>query len=516
MRRLILWWSLATAGTIFLVLSAVLAHQLQPEQLRTRIINVLAYRFNADVTLEHLEMTLIPRPRVTGSGLVIRVRNREDLPPFITLEKFQMAVGLMSITRRHVNTIHVDGLRIHVPPKEARKTLGRDDAAPDDVDPEDFLSPSKVIVEHLITHDAELSFVSTKPNKRPLMFAIRDLELDDLGFDRAIPFHARLTNPLPTGLVDTRGSFGPLVKDDPAETPVKGQYVFTDADLSTIDGINGTLSSIGSFDGRISAIEANGTTKTPNFNLALGGRPVSLDTTFAATIDGSDGTVILRKVDAKLQNTSLTVTGAVTNLPGPAHHSIDLDVSVTQGRIEDFLTLLSSKAPVARGKVVLRTRVHLPPGKSSVLSRIVLTGQFALAGTRFRDQFQEKIEELSRRSQGRGKDDPPGNVASNLRGKFSLARGTLKVPTVTFEVPGATVQLDGSSDLKAHTMDLTGTLQMEATVSKAVGGFKSVFLKLADPFFRKNGMGAVVPIKIRGTFDAPQVGLNLRGGKKGN
>jgi hypothetical protein len=80
-------------------------------------------------------------------------------------------------------------------------------------------------------------------------------------------------------------------------------------------------------------------------------------------------------------------------------------------------------------------------------------------------------------------------------------------------VPGATVDLSGSSNLKLQTLGLTGTLQMEATVSKAVGGFKSIFLKLVDPFFRKNGMGAVVPIKITGTFDAPNVGLNLRPGK---
>jgi len=255
MRRLILWWSLAGTGTVFLVLTAVLAHQIQPGPLRDRIVTALSHRLNAEVTIEHLEMALLPRPRVTGAGLVIRVRHRDDLPPFITLERFSMDVGLLSITRHHVDTIHVDGLRINVPPVEARQTLGRDR----DAEPEGFLSPSKVIVEHMISHDAELAFVSTRANKHPLVFAIRDLELDQLGFDRAVPFHAILMNPVPTGLVDTRGSFGPLDKDDPAESPVKGQYVFTNANLSTIDRIQGTLSSTGTFDGRISAIDANAT-----------------------------------------------------------------------------------------------------------------------------------------------------------------------------------------------------------------------------------------------------------------
>jgi len=47
-------------------------------------------------------------------------------------------------------------------------------------------------------------------------------------------------------------------------------------------------------------------------------------------------------------------------------------------------------------------------------------------------------------------------------------------------------------------------------VSKAVGGFKSIFLRVVDPFFKKRG-GTVLPIKIRGTIDAPEVGLNFRG-----
>jgi len=50
--------------------------------------------------------------------------------------------------------------------------------------------------------------------------------------------------------------------------------------------------------------------------------------------------------------------------------------------------------------------VHLPPGKRKVLSRIIVSGDFALASTRFEDVFQAKIQELSRRTQGKDKDDP--------------------------------------------------------------------------------------------------------------
>jgi hypothetical protein len=34
-------------------------------------------------------------------------------------------------------------------------------------------------------------------------------------------------------------------------------------------------------------------------------------------------------------------------------------------------------------------------------------------------------------------------------------------------------------------------------------------LKPVDPFFKKNGAGAVIPIKVSGTKSAPKFGLNL-------
>jgi hypothetical protein len=42
-----------------------------------------------------------------------------------------------------------------------------------------------------------------------------------------------------------------------------------------------------------------------------------------------------------------------------------------------------------------------------------------------------------------------------------------------------------------------------------VGGWKSVFLKPVDPFFRKRGSVTELPIKITGTKSEPHFGLNL-------
>ncbi len=119
------------------------------------------------------------------------------------------------------------------------------------------------------------------------------------------------------------------------------------------------------------------------------------------------------------------------------------------------------------------------------------------------------MQELSRRSQGKSKEDPLGRVMTSLRGKFSIDNGRLTLPDLTFEVPGASVKLRGTYGLASSAMDFRGTLRMKATVSKAVGGFKSIFLKPFDPLFRKQGAGAVLPIKITGTRDAPKFGLEV-------
>jgi hypothetical protein len=52
---------------------------------------------------------------------------------------------------------------------------------------------------------------------------------------------------------------------------------------------------------------------------------------------------------------------------------------------------------------------------------------------------------------------------------------------------------------------------MEATISEAAGsgGIKGFLLKAIDPIFRKKGAGALVPIKVRGTRDKPEFGLDV-------
>jgi hypothetical protein len=70
--------------------------------------------------------------------------------------------------------------------------------------------------------------------------------------------------------------------------------------------------------------------------------------------------------------------------------------------------------------------------------------------------------------------------------------------------------MQGVYDIKAQTLDFSGTARLDAHVSQMVTGWKSLLLKPVDPFFAKNGAGTFVPIKVGGTTAHPAIGLDFK------
>jgi hypothetical protein len=477
---------------------------LHPSNLRSRAEHELETRLNLDVTIETVKFVLLPRPRVSGQGVTFRVPGRADLPPFIQIDRFAADVGLLSAFRKQVDTVRIDGLRIAVPPGDARDELPR--PATDGES-----KPTDIIVRHLITRESEVRFIPSKPGANPLTFTIHELLIDDLGFDRAWPFRARLTNPKPNGIVETTGRIGPWNAEDAVATPLQGEYALIDADLSTINGIGGTLQSQGSYQGLLTAIDVIGKTTTPDFSLDLGGRPVPLDTTFHARVDGTDGSTRLLQVDATLRSTPIVARGFIDNRDGPGRRAVTIESEIKGGRIEDILALaMDSPKPMLEGDISTRSALELPPGPGPVRHRIAIKGQFGLERARFTDeQVEDKIAELSRRSQGKPPEEKAERVMTSLRGQFTVRSGVVTLRGLTFRVPGAAVALDGRYTLGNEALDFRGTLRMDAPVSRAVGGLKSIFLRPFDFLFRKDGAGAVIPIRLSGTRKEPKMGMEV-------
>jgi hypothetical protein len=118
---------------------------------------------------------------------------------------------------------------------------------------------------------------------------------------------------------------------------------------------------------------------------------------------------------------------------------------------------------------------------------------------------------LSRRAQGKKPDEPIGPIASDMHGRFVLKHGTIRFEPLAFGLPGADITLTGVYGLRSQTLDFSGTLRMDASISKAAGGgIKGFFLKAVDPIFRRQGKGAVIPITITGPREQPKFGVRWR------
>ena len=334
-----------------------------------------------------------------------------------------------------------------------------------------------------------------------------------LGIAEQMPFTATLTNPVPKGQIETSGTFGPWQKGQPGATPLAGNYSFQKADLGTIKGIGGILDSTGAFQGELQRIAVKGETQTPDFHLDISRQPVALSTTFEAVVDGTDGDTYLNVVNAKFLQTAITAKGAVTGTKGVKGRTVKLNVHIDDGRIEDLLRLaVKGDPPLMVGRVGLQTDFELPPGEKDVVAKLLLAGKFGVGSAKFTDAgVQKKLSGMSHRARGRDSERQAENVVSDLSGTFRLKDGSLSFSDLAFGLPGATVRLHGSYGLRSEAIMFDGTLRMDATISEAAGagGMKGFFLKAIDPLFRKKGAGALVPIKVRGTREKPEFGLDV-------
>jgi hypothetical protein len=518
------WLAAAAVGTL-LVLTIVAALGSRTEPLRKLVVATLQDRLDSDVDLKAFSVDLFPAVTVRGDGLTLRLRNLSDpsIPPFIQIKSFTVHCGLFDLMRRPRRFKHVtlEGLVINIPPGGLKKTgnplaklgKGKDDSKDDSNNADSGESrESPIIVDELLADGALLRIIPRREGKQPKEFAIHKLTMHSLGIAQQMPFTATLTNPLPKGMIETKGTFGPWKKGDPGGTPLGGTYSFQNADLGTIKGIGGILSSTGEFGGELERIAVKGQTHVPDFSVDVSGNPVVLDTTYEAVVDGTDGDTYLNVVNAKFLQTAITAKGAVTGTKGVKGKRVTLTVQIQDGRIEDLLRLaMKGDTPLLVGKVALHTDFDLPPGDRDVIEKLLLDGKFGVDAAKFTsDDVQRKLSGMSHRARGRDPEEKAENVVSDLSGSFRLKDGSLSFTDLGFAMPGATVRLQGSYGLRSEAIAFAGTLRMDATISEAAGGgIKSFLLKAVDPIFRKKGAGAIVPIKVGGTREKPAFGLDV-------
>jgi hypothetical protein len=507
------------AGTVLLFGWMAVGPLLSP-QFESHVRQELADYFAGDASFRSLRVTIFPQPAVWGDGFELRYRGRTDLPPLVAVDRFSASATWTGLLRRprRVSLIRLERLAINLPPREKGEPLADPDwkaverPAADAPADKGGRPSSPVVIDRIETPGARLSIFPRDRAKPPRIFDIHALTLHDVATDRPMRFEATLTNPKPPGSIETSGSFGPWAKAEPGDTPLHGSYTFDKADLGVFKGIGGTLASRGKFGGALGRIAVVGATTTPDFQITLAGNPVPLDTTFQAIVDGTNGNTWLKPVTAKVLSSTIVADGGIVRTGDQRGREIDLAVRITEARIEDLLRLaVKGAAPLMTGEARIETRLRIPPGDEDVIRKLELDGTFHIGQAKFTSvDVQRSIGTLSQRGRGRHDAAPGTSTVSDLKGAFRLRRGSLTFSSLQFAVPGAVVRMAGTYNLVDEQLDFRGTLRLQASLSQTVGGAKSVFLKLIDPFFRRNGAGAELPIKVDGARAQPKFGLDAR------
>ncbi|MGH9550397.1 MAG: hypothetical protein ACRD3W_13525, partial [Terriglobales bacterium] len=254
-RTLLIVISLVVVAVVALVVTGM---HLSNPYLHKKVVEMLNAKFHADVELRDFHVYLFPGVRIEGSGLSLRHEGRTDVPPLISIGEFSAEAGILGLIGKpwKITQVKLKGLVIQIPPKGEREKQDWSKAR-----------NAPVLIKEIVSDDAELRLLPKSADKDPHVFAIHHLVMHSVGLDRPASFTAQLTNAVPPGEIETKGSFGPWSPDDPGQTPLAAQYTFDKADLGYFKGISGILSSTGKFGGVLEKIEVEGKTSTPDFTV---------------------------------------------------------------------------------------------------------------------------------------------------------------------------------------------------------------------------------------------------------
>ncbi|MGO9325327.1 MAG: AsmA-like C-terminal region-containing protein [Terracidiphilus sp.] len=530
-------WAAGAFLLAFIVLGVAITVAIRRAEpiLRAAIVETLEEHFHAHVELDSFRVSLRNGVWAEGKGLriwppanvagvaVAGANGALVTKPIIQLDEFRFHTPLRYKPGEPIRIalVQLSGLDVDIP---AKPHFRLHETEPSGAAPENIhTSMLSFVVDSIDCKNAHLTIENSKPGKLPLEFDIAHVRLTHVSLSNSMHFDAQLTNPRPAGTIVTSGSFGPWMVEDPGETPVGGDYKFENADLGIFKGIAGILNSTGKYQGVLRNLDVDGRTETPNFRLTQFGTATMLETTFQATVDGTNGDTWLHPVRATLGQSHFTAEGEIVGVPPqtlpsgitrPGGRQIALNVNIDQQRMEDFLRLVSKNGtPLMAGQLTLNTKLEIPPGAEPVPEKMKLNGKFLLENAAFTSvKVQNDVGELSMRGQGQPNDakNAGDQVRSMIESNFTMAGGVITLPNLKYTVPGAEIDLAGKYGLNGSTLDFTGTARTDATVSRMVGGWKGLLLKPADKFFKKDGAGTVVPIHVDGTEQDPKFGVDFK------
>ncbi len=462
-----------------------------------QVLECLREASDSQVQIRSFRRTFFPNPGCVLEGVTFH-HTPGEAKPLITIDRMIVEGNYIGMLAQHVHRITAVGFHVAIPPFGTGRPF--------------HTSPSKTTIDEIVANGTVLEFDSSTPGQSPLLFDIHEAYVRNVTWSSPLTYRLKVHNPQPPGEVTAEGKFGVWNLTDPGQTPLDGEYKFEQADLSVYDGISGTLSSAGKFSGKLAHVDISGTTQTPNFHVKSSSHSVAVTTQFSAYVDAIHGDTFLNNVTADFWKTHLIAHGSIASSTTGTGKIALIDLSSNKARIDDILRLFvtAERAPMSGG-MTLQLHAEIPSGPEAFLKRVRLRGGFGIAGGSFSPTTQEGVDKLSAGARGENekeKEDPQ-TVLTKLAGKFNLAGGTAHFAGLSFSVPGAAADMDGTFNILNHKIDLRGQMRVDSKISNTTNGSKAFFLKMMEPFFKKKRKGEIVPVRISGTYEHPTFGLDL-------
>ena len=423
----------------------------------------------------------------------------------ISIDRLTITSNPLAMLRRHVSQLRAE---------RVQASIDRADAAM-------FHSKSsQTVIDDFVADDAVLQV--GQRGSQPFRMVFQSLKVQNLAGEGPSRFWAVFQNPKPAGVVKISGAFNTWNRSDPSLSGVFGQYSLENADLAVFHSLTGKISSTGHFAGTLKALDVEGSTNSPEFELTDTHHHLPLHTVFRVRVDATAGDVLIRALKASFGRDELDVQGSVARGQDGKRVAL-IDINCASGRIEDtfYPFIHSPKSPIA-GDVVFRMHVTIPGGGERFLKRVEMESTYRISNAQFTNpQTELRLKKVSddkhsddkhsddKHTDDKHSDDKHSDSAATLDGGVLLQAGIAHFSVLSVKDEGASAQLHGMYNLVDDRVNLHGQLTTTASLAKTTSGVKAVFARVLEPLIKKRHHEKIVPVKITGSFHHPNFGLDI-------
>ena len=182
-RSKILLWILGGA-MLTVVGVCIVASILISKKSRGMLQDWMSRQYGGDVQLSDFHVAIpFPLVQVQADDVTLYFKGRRDLPPLIAIKQLTMRTAMWGLLRGspHISFVHLEGLRITIPPREAQTAAGGD--------AKNTMRKFGIArFDEILTENATLTILTSKPGKSPLEFDLQQLRLNSYGSHRR-PWH---------------------------------------------------------------------------------------------------------------------------------------------------------------------------------------------------------------------------------------------------------------------------------------------------------------------------------------